>query len=178
MHVLSSPITGHLLTSSGTSSFFPNFSNIPYNTPYNSRRSHDFRSQLTSLPAFKHTDQEVIDFYNRSAATPIPNVPKFDSRRVVDGQRSMTFLKPLPPTSAGKNFELRSTVLGVYDKGKAGTVIETETILAERGGDIYTKALGSAFFVGQGNWGGPKGEDRGKDEFNSEIDEETKAQVQ
>lgn len=106
---------------------------------------------------FKHTDQEVIDFYNRSAATPIPNVPKFDSRRVVDGQRSMTFLKPLPPTSAGKNFELRSTVLGVYDKGKAGTVIETETILAERGGDIYTKALGSAFFVGQGNWGGPKG---------------------
>ena len=94
-------------------------------------------------------------------------MPKFDSRRVVDGQRSMTFLKPLPPTSAGKKFELRSTVLGVYDKGKAGTVIETETILAERGGDIYTKALGSAFFVGQGNWGGPKGEDRSNNGFHS-----------
>ncbi|KAL9077459.1 MAG: hypothetical protein Q9161_000304 [Pseudevernia consocians] len=107
--------------------------------------------------SFKHTDQEVIDFYARSAATPIPNVPKFDSRRVVDGQRSMTFLKLLPPTSAGKKFELRSKVLGVYDKGKAGTVIETETVLAERGGDIYTKAVGSSFFVGQGNWGGPKG---------------------
>ena len=71
----------------------------------------------------------------------------------------MTFLKPLPPTSAGKRFELRSKLLGVYDKGKAGTVIETETILAETGGDVYTKAVGSAFFVGQGNWGGPKGED-------------------
>ncbi len=108
---------------------------------------------------FKQTDQEVFDFYTRSAATPIPNVPKFDSRRVVDGQRSMTFLKPLPPTSAGKTFELRSKVLGVYDKGKAGSVIETETVIAERGGDVYTRAVGSSFFVGQGNWGGPKGED-------------------
>ena len=107
--------------------------------------------------AFKHTDQEVIDFYARSAAIPIPNVPKFDSRRVVDGQRIMTFYKPVPPTSSGKQFELRSKVVGVYDKGKAGTVVETETILAEKGGDIYTKAVGSAFFVGQGNWGGPKG---------------------
>ena len=107
--------------------------------------------------AFKHTDQEVIDFYTRSAAIPIPNVPKFDSRRVVDGQRIMTFYKPIPPTSAGKQFELRTKVVGVYDKGKAGTVVETETILAEKGGDVYTKAVGSAFFVGQGNWGGPKG---------------------
>ena len=112
---------------------------------------------LTFSLAFKHTDQEVIDFYARSAATPIPNVPKFDNRRLVDGQRSMTFVKTLPPTSAGRIFELRSKILGVYDKGKAGTVIETETILAERGGDIYSKAVGSGFYVGQGNWGGPKG---------------------
>ena len=107
--------------------------------------------------AFKHTDQEVIDFYARSGAIPIPNVPSFDSRRVVDGQRTITFLKPIPPTSAGKQFELRSKVVGVYDKGKPGTVVETETVLAERGGEIYTKVVGSAFFVGQGNWGGPKG---------------------
>lgn len=99
----------------------------------------------------------MIDFYARSAAIPIPHVPKFDNRRVVDGQRMLTFYKPVPPTSAGKQFELRSKVLGVYDKGKAGTVVETETILAEKGGDVYTKAVGSGFFVGQGNWGGPKG---------------------
>lgn len=65
-------------------------------------------------------------------------------------------------------------VLGVYDKGNAGTVIETETVLAERDGDVYTKAVGSAFFVGQGNWGGPKGEERYKSEFASEVDEETR----
>ena len=120
---------------------------------------------MTFLLAFKHTDQEVIDFYARSAATPIPDIPKFDSRRIVDGQRSMTFLKPLPPTSVGKEFKLWSRVLGVYDKGKAGTVIETETVLAEVGGEIYTKAVGSAFFVGQGNWGGPKGEDKHERRF-------------
>ncbi|KAK4697661.1 hypothetical protein P7C71_g437, partial [Lecanoromycetidae sp. Uapishka_2] len=60
--------------------------------------------------AFKQTDQEVIDFYARSASTPIPNVPKFDSRRMVDGQRTITFFKPLPPTSTGKKFELKSKV--------------------------------------------------------------------
>ncbi|MCJ1282557.1 hypothetical protein MMC26_001880 [Xylographa opegraphella] len=106
---------------------------------------------------FKQTDQEVIDFYARQGATPIPGVPKFDSRRVVDGQRLIRFLKPLPPTSAGKRFELRTRIIGVYDKGKAGSVVEQETVLAEKGGDVYTKAVGSAFFVGQGNWGGPKG---------------------
>ena len=84
-------------------------------------------------------------------------MPKFDSKRLVDGQRQITFLKPLPTTSAGKTFESRSKIIGVYDKGKAGSVLETETLLAEKGGDVYVRAVGSAFFVGQGNWGGPKG---------------------
>lgn len=100
----------------------------------------------------------MIDFYASQAETPIPGVPKFDSRRVVDGQRLMTFLKPLPPTSAGREFELRSKVIGVYDKGKAGSVVETQQdLIDKKTGESYAKAVGSAFFVGQGNWGGPKG---------------------
>ncbi|TAQ88780.1 hypothetical protein B7494_g2872 [Chlorociboria aeruginascens] len=107
---------------------------------------------------FKKTTQEVIDFYASQAVTPIPDIPKFDYTRVVDGQRQMTFLKPLPVTSAGRKFEVRSKVIGVYDKGKAGSVLETEQSVVDAGtGEIYTKLLGSAFFVGQGNWGGPKG---------------------
>ena len=145
------------LTNSGTSSQLSSISHLSYHPTYGTIFSGKRWRVLTFSLAFKHTDQEVIDFYARSAATPIPNVPKFDNRRLVDGQRSMTFLKALPPTSAGRIFELRSKVLGVYDKGKAGTVIETETVLAERGGDIYSKAIGSGFFVGQGNWCGPKG---------------------
>lgn len=55
-------------------------------------------------------------------------------------------------------FELRSKVIGVYDKGKSGTVVETQQDIVDKAtGEVYTRAVGSAFFVGQGNWGGPKG---------------------
>ncbi|KAK8020298.1 hypothetical protein PG990_005436 [Apiospora arundinis] len=107
---------------------------------------------------FKENTQEVIDFYAAQKAIKIPGVPEFDARRVVDGQRLVQFLKPLPPTSAGKKFEIRTKVLGVYDKGRPGTVVETQTDLVEAGsGDVYSRAIGSAFYVAQGNWGGPKG---------------------
>jgi acyl dehydratase len=85
-------------------------------------------------------------------------VPAFDARRVVDGQRLMQFLKPLPSTSAGKKFEVRTKVLGVYDKGRPGSVVETQTDLVEAGSnEVYARMVGSAFYVAQGNWGGPKG---------------------
>lgn len=68
-------------------------------------------------------------------------------------------MKPLPPTSAGRKFELRNKVIGVYDKGKPGTVMETEqSIVDKETGEVYSKILSSGFYVGQGNWGGPKGE--------------------
>jgi len=70
----------------------------------------------------------------------------------------MTFLKPFPTTSEGRTFELRSKVIGVYDKGKAGSVVETQQDIVDKAtGESYARAVGSAFFVGQGNWGGPKG---------------------
>ncbi|EPS27676.1 hypothetical protein PDE_02620 [Penicillium oxalicum 114-2] len=107
---------------------------------------------------FKLTDQEVIDFYARQKAVKIPGVPDLDHRHGVDGQRKITVLKPLPPTSAGKKFELRNKVVGVYDKGKPGTVVETEqSIVDANTGEVYSKVLSSGFLVGQGGWGGPKG---------------------
>ncbi|KAJ5785601.1 uncharacterized protein N7503_010813 [Penicillium pulvis] len=107
---------------------------------------------------FKLTDGEVTDFYARQKATHIPGVPKLDHRHGVDGQRKITVLKPLPPTSAGRKFELRNKVIGVYDKGKPGTVVETEQSIVDKAtGEVYSKVLSSGFLVGQGNWGGPKG---------------------
>ncbi|RYP76152.1 hypothetical protein DL771_001976 [Monosporascus sp. 5C6A] len=107
---------------------------------------------------FKGNTGEVVDFYAAEKATKIPGVPDFDSRRVVDGQRLIQFLKPLPTTSAGKKFEIRTKVLGVYDKGRPGTVVELQTDLVDAGtNEVYSRAIGSSFFVGQGNWGGPKG---------------------
>ena len=109
---------------------------------------------------FKHTSAEVIDFYaaQSSSRESIPNVPKLDSKRVVDGERHITFLKPLPTSSESRHFEIRGQVIGVYDKGKPGTVVETQTDLVDKQtGELYTRAVGSAFFVGQGGWGGHKG---------------------
>lgn len=49
-------------------------------------------------------------------------------------------------------------MIGVWDKGPPGTVMETQQELVEAGtGEVYTRAVGAGFFVGQGNWGGPKG---------------------
>ncbi|KAJ9649458.1 hypothetical protein H2199_000233 [Coniosporium tulheliwenetii] len=79
---------------------------------------------------FKHTSLDVIDFYERSAssAASIPGVPKLDTRRVVDGERKIEF------RGGGKKFEVKSRVLGVYDKGKPGTVVETvQELVDERG---------------------------------------------
>ncbi|KAK8257915.1 HotDog domain-containing protein [Phyllosticta capitalensis] len=108
---------------------------------------------------FKHTDTDVIDFYARtSGGPPIPGIPKFDAKRTVDGERRIEVLKPLPVTSAGRTFEIRQKVLGVYDKGKPGTVVETETLLVEKSsGEVFSRVVGSGFYVGQGGWGGPKG---------------------
>ncbi|KAH0499165.1 hypothetical protein TgHK011_006376 [Trichoderma gracile] len=116
-----------------------------------------FPTYPTVLP-FKGDSQEVIDFYASQKKTKIPGVPDFDSRRVVDGQRKIEFLKPLPVTSAGRKFELRQKVLGVYDKGRPGSVVDTQLELVDADtNDVYTRLLGSSFFVAQGNWGGPKG---------------------
>lgn len=64
----------------------------------------------------------------------------------------------MPTSSEGKKFEVRTKVVGVYDKGKPGSVLETQQDLVDAStGEVYTRATGSAFFVGQGGWGGPKG---------------------
>lgn len=76
----------------------------------------------------------------------------------MDGERQLQVFKPLPTTSEGRHFETRTKVLGVYDKGKPGTALETETLIVDRdNGEVFTRVRSIDFFVGQGGWGGPKG---------------------
>lgn len=108
---------------------------------------------------FKLDTQEVIDFYATQGAVKIPGVPDLDPRQLVDGDRTLQILRPLPVTSAGRSFEFRTTVLDVGDKGKAGTVVRSEDALVDTvTGDVYARNIGSLFYVGQGGWGGPRGE--------------------
>ncbi|CCG81708.1 putative Peroxisomal dehydratase [Taphrina deformans PYCC 5710] len=112
------------------------------------------------LCGFRHRDdKDVVDFIARSSqGRALPGVPKLDYKRIVDGERYLEVLKPLPPTSEGHDFELQSKCVGVYDKGKAGLVIETEQLLVDKkSGEAYTKMVGSSFAVGQGGYNGPKG---------------------
>ncbi|KIW95010.1 uncharacterized protein Z519_04990 [Cladophialophora bantiana CBS 173.52] len=108
--------------------------------------------------AFKLKDQDVTDYFARESLPLVPGTPKFDPKRGVDGQRKLTVSKPLPTTRPGRSFELRSRVIGVYDKGTAGTIIETEQWVDRDSDEVYSQVIGSAFLVGQGNWGRPKGQ--------------------
>lgn len=108
--------------------------------------------------AFKKSSQEVVDYHQSQEKIGVPGIPAFDSKRVVDGQREIQILKELPTTSAGRNFEIRSKILGIYDKGKPGSVVETEQTLVDNDAAIvYTRMVSSKFYVGQGEWGGPRG---------------------
>ncbi|EXJ66160.1 uncharacterized protein A1O5_10776 [Cladophialophora psammophila CBS 110553] len=110
---------------------------------------------------YKGTSQEVVDFTTLPKPTDlseIPRIPIFDRQRVVDGEKHIKIFKPLPLTSKGRRFELHQTLLGIYDKGKPGTVIETQTDLLDiESHEIYATVYGSVFAVGQGGWGGSKG---------------------
>ena len=45
---------------------------------------------------------------------------------------------------------MRRETVGAYDKGRAGLVLEEKTLLMDAdSGDVYTKMVGSSFFVGQ-----------------------------
>jgi peroxisomal enoyl-CoA hydratase 2 len=71
----------------------------------------------------------------------------------------MTFYRELPSTSTGRRFTLHAKVAGVYDKGKLGSVVEIEQMLVDdESGEKYAKIVGNTFYMGQGNWGGPKGQ--------------------
>lgn len=100
----------------------------------------------------------MVDFAARVTTPEMPGVPKLSAGNIIDGGRAMTFNRQIPNSSAGRSFELRSRIVGAYDKGKLGTIVETETILADSSsGDEYVKIVGNTFYMGQGNWGGPKG---------------------
>ena len=113
------------------------------------------------IMGFKGTEFEVVNFYEKASAKFPPGLPKLgilnctlyltiDWARGVDGERYIEIIKPIPTTSEGKNFELRRETAGAYDKGRAGLVLEEKTLLVNAdSGDVYTKMVGSSFFVGQ-----------------------------
>ena len=72
---------------------------------------------------------------------------------VVDGERDITFHKPLPSAA---HITADSTVLDVFDKGKdKGAVIRHQTVLKDEKGEKLATLVASRFARGDGGFGGP-----------------------
>jgi len=71
---------------------------------------------------------------------------------VVDGERDITFHKPL---AAAAHITADSNVLAVYDKGKdKGAIIRHQTILKDADGEKLATLVASRFARGDGGFGG------------------------
>src|SRR4051812_8461359 len=115
-------------------------------------------------------DERELAFVNEAYFTerPLKVVPTFASvaawgaapghidvnrLMVVDGERDITFHKPLP---AAANITADVSVVGVYDKGKdKGAVIIRQTVLRDDNGGALATLLASQFARGDGGFGGP-----------------------
>jgi len=115
-------------------------------------------------------DEKELAFVNEGTLTPRPLkvVPTFASVAawgagpgnmninrvmVVDGERDITFHKPL---SIAANITADSTVLSVFDKGKdKGAVIRRQTVLKDANGEKLATLVASSFARGDGGFGGP-----------------------
>src|ERR1700758_2275514 len=114
-------------------------------------------------------DEAELAFVNEAAAEPraLKVVPTFASVAawgsgpgemnlnrvmVVDGERDITFHKPLPTSS---HITADSSVLAVYDKGKdKGAVIRHQTVLKDEKGEKLATLVASRFARGDGGFGG------------------------
>jgi acyl dehydratase len=115
-------------------------------------------------------DQKELSFVNEGYYTPreLKVVPTYasvaawgatagpiDVNRVmvVDGERDITFHRPLPVQA---NITADSSILGVFDKGKdKGAVILRKTVLKNDKGEDLATLVASQFARGDGGFGGP-----------------------
>jgi len=115
-------------------------------------------------------DEKELSFVNEGYYTPreLKVVPTFasvaawgasagpiDVNRVmvVDGERDITFHRPLPVAA---NITADSSILGVFDKGKdKGAVILRKTVLRNDRGEELATLVASQFARGDGGFGGP-----------------------
>ena len=95
---------------------------------------------------FKGDAADVVSFPSPAmlASAPMPAVP--GTRTVLDAERYVEMVRPLPPEGAS-DLVLRSRVVGAHQKLK-GVVIQTESELRDAGGELLYRMQAAAFAVG------------------------------
>lgn len=115
-------------------------------------------------------DEKELAFVNEATATarPLMVVATFASvaawgraarrnesqlREVVDGERDITFQRPL---AVAADITADSSELAVFDKGKdKGAETRHQTVLKSAGGELLATVVASVFARGDGGFGGP-----------------------
>lgn len=85
---------------------------------------------------------------------PTPGLPDMDPNRIVHGEQKIEILNQLPTSG---EFELRSKLNGVYDKGKGILLERTYTLVDPKIDKEYCVITTQTFVVGYGGFGGSKG---------------------
>jgi acyl dehydratase len=99
------------------------------------------------LPTFP-----VVVGWGRGSA--MRGIGSFNPAMLVHGEQRVTLHRELPVEGA---VTMRSTIVGIYDKGKAA-VVASETVATDDadGAPLFT-TYSSAFIRGEGGWGGDRG---------------------
>jgi len=98
---------------------------------------------------FKGTDQDVVSFPSPAMMDGMVVPPLPGSRFVLDGERYLQVLHPLPKD--GGKLKLRSKLIGIHKRGK-GALVETESTLYDEGGISYMRLISGSFVVGAKNF--------------------------
>ncbi|PKY43305.1 Thioesterase/thiol ester dehydrase-isomerase [Rhizophagus irregularis] len=86
---------------------------------------------------------------------PTPGLPDMDPNRIVHGEQKIAILNQLPTSG---EFELRSKLSGVYDKGKGILLERTYTLVDPKIDKEYCVLTTQSFVIGYGGFGGSKGQ--------------------
>ncbi|KAJ3004913.1 hypothetical protein HKX48_000988 [Thoreauomyces humboldtii] len=136
------------------------------------RYTYELDKQFSAFPTYplvlplKGASQDVNSYAKRSAMDNVPGMPEIDLRRLVHGEQYYEALAPLP---AQGEFNLESTLVGVFDAGK-GMIMDRETVMKDKAGKPIAKMassttdhpslvsldVSSAFVIGFGGFGGPR----------------------
>eukprot|EP00211_Chloroparvula_japonica_P017725 CAMPEP_0119135034 /NCGR_PEP_ID=MMETSP1310-20130426/18511_1 /TAXON_ID=464262 /ORGANISM="Genus nov. species nov., Strain RCC2339" /LENGTH=300 /DNA_ID=CAMNT_0007125885 /DNA_START=62 /DNA_END=964 /DNA_ORIENTATION=+ len=98
---------------------------------------------------FKGTEQDVVSFPSETMmeSNVSPGLP--GSKFVLDGERFIEILHPLPTEPA--EFNLVTKLVGVHKKGK-GALTEVEQRLEDNSGKVFVRMISGAFYVGAKNF--------------------------